>query len=288
MQFDRTDPSALRARLKSASSHSKHALGQHFLINREILESIVSAGNIKPGEQVVEIGPGLGVLSEQLLKTGAEITAFELDPQMVSILLEDFPDLRVIGGDVLSMLPEVAPELGEYKIVANIPYQITTPLLRLLLERDIARPTEAILLIQQEVGERLAAGAGKEGRGYLSVLTQYYAEVQYVRSVSASAFWPEPKVASAVVRLVIRPERSLLPEQEQAFLRFVRMYFTQPRKQLRNVVAGIRGISAQQVGELFEHLGLPQNVRAQELSQVDWLRLFKDTPVENEEPLLSS
>ena len=277
MKFNRHDPEEIKRRLKAAASYSKHSLGQHFLIDPVVLEAIVESAAVQPGEAVVEIGPGLGVLSEKLLETGADVTAFELDPAMVKILAEDLPTLRVVAGDVLETLPGVVEGLGEYCVVANIPYQITTPLIRLLLESEMPKPSRLVLLVQQEVGQRLAAGAGESDRSFLSVLTQYYAEVHYVRSVPAVAFWPAPKVASAVVKLVVRPERNLSPDQERSFLRFVRTHFIQRRKQLRNVVAGIRGVSTQEVGELFARLGFAPNVRAQELSEADWQILFESS-----------
>ena len=278
--FDRTDPEALRARLQAAGSWSKHALGQHFLVDRAVLADILSTARVQPGERVVEIGPGLGVLSEGLLTAGAKPLAFELDPHMVKVLAEDFPELEVVPGNVLETLAPHVAELGAYTVVANIPYQITTPLLRLLLEGGLQnRPQQVTLLVQREVGERLAAGPRQSGRGYLSLLTQYFAEVEYVRSVPRSAFWPQPKVESAVLQLKVRGVRALPVEQEASFLRFVRMRFTQPRKQFKNVLAGIAGVPPKEVEGLLVEVGLPLTVRAQELSQAEWVRLFEHTKI---------
>ena len=198
------------------------------------------------------------------------------DREMVSILAEDFPKLEVITGDVLVTAKEYVADLGEYKVVANIPYQITTPILKLFMEGEVGnRPLSLTLLVQKEVGERLTAKEKKPGRGYLSVLTQYFAEVHYLLTVPAESFWPAPEVDSAIIHLQIYPKRMVPIDQEKEFLRFVRTLFIHPRKQLKNVIAGIKGLHHTEVSPILIQLGLPDTVRAQELQVAQWVALFR-------------
>lgn len=273
MQLDRTNIEDLKFRLQLAGSRSKKRLGQHFLVDRTVLGKIIEAAELQPTDTVVEIGPGPGVLSELLLENVQRVVAFELDFEMIKILRVDFPKLELIEGDVLDLAREVVPTLPAYKVVANIPYQITTPLLRLFLEGGVQpRPTSLTLMVQKEVGERLTAPAAKSGRGYLSVLAEYYASLSYITTVPRSAFWPVPKVDSAVIQMVLKSERLFDQTEEPKFLRFVHNLFKNPRKQLKNVAAGIRGES---VEGLWSSLGFTANIRAQELSLTDWSNLYR-------------
>ena len=272
--INRSNSGDILGRLKAAGVWSKKGLGQHFLVDSAVLATIVQKSDLKPDDVVVEIGPGLGVLSEQLLPQVSRVVAFELDPEMVMILRQDFPKLEIVPGDILRTAPEVLASIASFKVVANIPYQITTPLIKLFLE-GVIHPESLTLLVQKEVGKRLAAGAGKPDRGYLSVLTQYFSEIEYVQDVPSSSFWPAPKVDSAVIHLNIKNERPLSGEQEREFLKMVHQMFINPRKQLKNVLAGMRRVPTEQVGEYFRKLGLPEMIRAQQLSEEQWLAIFK-------------
>jgi 16S rRNA (adenine1518-N6/adenine1519-N6)-dimethyltransferase len=274
--MDRTNPDELRDRLYADKSWSKKQLGQHFLIDRPALADIIAAAEIELGETVVEIGPGLGVLTEELLAKTSKVVAFEFDPQMASVIRRDFPGVELVEGDVLLTAPERVASLGEYKVVANIPYQITTPLMRLFLEGGLTnRPERMVLLVQKEVAERLAAPAGNGARGYLSIVAQYFSEVSYVRTVPRTSFWPSPAVDSAVICFRTRPERPLSGKGESDFLRYVKAAYGQPRKQMKNVLAGIRGVDASDIAARFAALGLPETSRAQELTVEQWLALYK-------------
>ena len=277
---NRLNTAWVHSRLKEAGSWSKHALGQNFLIDESVLDAVVAAANLAPGETVIEIGPGLGVLTERLLEKGVTVICFEFDTTMIRVIHQDFTKeiiagtLRLVEGDAIHTLPTVLATIpGEYKVVANIPYQITTPLINVLLEKG-PRPTLLSLLMQKEVGERLAAGPGMSERSFLSVLTQYFSDVQVVRTVPPEAFYPAPSVNSAVVRIAVRKNRLLPDEQEQHFLRFVRMGFQQRRKQLKNVLAGVRGLSPAAMQDVLVKQGFKPNIRAQELSLEEWVKLF--------------
>ena len=270
MTFDRADPIALQKRLARSSSKARKALGQHFLIDRSVIEAMLGVRPLKGG-RIVEIGPGPGILTEALLQQKAELTAYELDPLFIAWLKEDFPHLRVIEGSILDQAALYLP-VSPYRVVANIPYGITNPLLRLFLENTIPRPRSMTMLVQYEIAQRLAAGPGQTGRGFLSVLAQNAATVTLVKRVPATSFWPPPKVQSAVIDLQLHETPTTDTEQ---YLRFVRRAFTTPRKQLKNVLAGIRGVSQEEIVAQFSQLGLPATVRSQELSGEQWRQLFE-------------
>ncbi len=262
------------ARLRRAGARANTELGQHFLADFSVIEKAIAAAGLVPGEQVVEVGPGLGVLSEALLDKGVEVTAFEIDPMMVRVLREDLPALRVVPGDVLIKAPEVLAQLGVYKVVANIPYQISSPLLKLFLETDVPRPISLTMLIQKEMGERLAAKAGDSARSFISILIELQCEVSIVCKVPPSAFVPPPAVDSVVVHIKVRETPLVMPELQRDFLRFIKVSFLGRRKQLKNVLAGIRGCGHEEMGDVLESLGLLRSARAQELSLDSWLALY--------------
>lgn len=274
--MDRTDPNSLKFRLQAAGAWSKKNFGQHFLLDRKVLQTIVEAADLHKEETVVEIGPGLGVLTEELVKRVKRVIAFEIDPQMIALLKEDFPNLEIFEGDVLKLAPQVIERLDKYKLVANIPYQITTPLLKLFLEGKggLKQPVSLTMLVQKEVGQRLAAAPCTGLRGYLSVLCQYYAEVKLLETVPRQAFWPSPQVESAVVQLKVLDKRRFSGSTEVNFLRFVAAAFAQRRKQLKNVLAGIRGVAPAEAEEWLNQLNINRQARAQELSLEEWYSLF--------------
>ncbi len=277
--MQRADEAWARSRLQAATGAPQKSLGQHFLVDPAVITQTLAAASVSADDAVIEIGPGLGVLSAALLETGAKVTAFELDPIMCQVLAEDLPSLTVVQGDVLLMLPEHLPG-GAYKVVANIPYQITTPLIELLFQGKQlggSRPQSATLLMQKEVAERLSAKPGDSDRSFLSVVSEYVTDSELVCVVPPSSFWPAPAVDSAVLHMVTKTTRAYgdEPEKERKFFSFVRSLFAQRRKQLKNVVAGIRGISSEEVSALFAKVGLPATARAQELSLDQWQQLFE-------------
>lgn len=271
--MDRTNFQELKNRLQQSQTWSHKSLGQHFLVSLEVLNKIIQTAAIKPGEVLIEIGPGMGVLTEALLLQTNKLITFEFDPAMVSILRQDFPELEIVEGDFLKTGGKYLAGIDEYKVVANIPYQITTPLLKLLLESD-HQPQSMTMLVQKEIGERLTAKEKMPGRSYLSVLGQYYAQIDYVQTVSRDAFWPPPKVQSAIIHFTILPNRIYQGLEERSFLRFVKMAFNQKRKQLKNVLAGIWGVKPSELEPLFQKTDLPLNVRAEELSMSNWQQLY--------------
>jgi 16S rRNA (adenine1518-N6/adenine1519-N6)-dimethyltransferase len=272
--YQRTDKEGILLRLRQAGTPAKKWLGQHFLINADILEVIVATAHIEPTDTVVEVGPGLGVLTEKLVGKAGRVLAFERDPFLMKVLHEDFEgagNLEIIPGDALDTLYPRLHNETSFKVVANIPYQITSPLLHTFLTALLVPPTSLTLLVQYEVGERLAAQPGHAHRGFLSVMCQYYCEVTLVEKVSRQSFWPAPEVESAVVHLETKQHRLFATvEEEKRFLKFVRGYYIHPRKLLKNVVAGVKGVPTAEIGVLFQKMGWPDMVRAQDLSLEQW------------------
>jgi 16S rRNA (adenine1518-N6/adenine1519-N6)-dimethyltransferase len=273
--MNRSDPQQIRDRLQRAGLWSKKRLGQHFLVDEEALTAIVEAADLSPTDVVVEIGPGLGVLSEQLLSRVEKVLAFELDEDMELVLHQDLPKLTVVLGDVLQTAHAALEGVSRYKVVANIPYNITTPILRLFLEGGLpVAPESMTLLVQKEVGKRLAAKAGEGSRGYLSVVCEYFSEMTYVRDVPAKSFFPAPEVDSGIIHLKSRAVRLISVNEERTFLKFVHASFAQKRKQLKNVLAGIKGVASSEVLSYLRQHNLPDTIRAQELTIEQWVDLY--------------
>ncbi len=245
--------------------HANTNLGQHYLVDQRVLAAILEVAAVRPGETIVEVGPGPGVLTDRLLEAGADLHAFELDERFVPALREKPLQLHV--GDAVRLLPEVLPTLGQYAVVANLPYQVTTSLMRVFLEEG-PRPSRIVVLIQYEVAARLAAQPGARERGYLSVLVQSFGEVRLVAKVPPTAFDPPPAVQSAVFTLTCT--RSGL---EPRLRRFVRAGFGSPRKQVKNVIAGFTGRSLEEVAGALAGVHARVDARASDLTEDQWRQL---------------
>jgi 16S rRNA (adenine1518-N6/adenine1519-N6)-dimethyltransferase len=247
----------------------KPPLGQHFLHDQAALARVAEALTIEPGAMVVEIGPGEGALTEHLLRQGARVTALEIDPRLAGKLRERFagnPSLEIIEADVLAAdLAALAAGRSQapVKVAGNLPYYITSPILRRVFAAGEVVST-AVFLVQKEVALRITAGKGSRDYGYLSVLCELHAGRELLFTVPPGAFRPPPKVTSAVVRLVMRPEIDV-PEKLLAFLKSA---FRQPRKTLLNNLSGMY--------ERSRLAGLPESrLRAQEMSLAELRALWR-------------
>ena len=283
----RLDPLEVRRTLRREGLRASHARSQNFLADPDVLEAILDLSEAREGTRVLEIGPGLGILTGGLLAGGASVTAVELDRSLTAYLHERFAEpieagrLRLIEGDALDLdLPDLVP--SPFRIVANIPYHITSPLLHRLLERA-PRPERLVLMLQAEVAERIAAPPGR--MSYLSVFVQFHATVRVALRVPPEAFEPAPKVASAVAVLKPHAIRVLPPEREEALWGLVQSGFRERRKMLRNVLArqlrtGPDGATGALVGQArvdaaLDAVGITGDRRPQTLSVDDWVRLLE-------------
>lgn len=255
------------------------SLGQHFLVDRGVLASIVDAAEVGPADDVLEIGPGPGVLTAALAERARSVTAVEVDQRMVGVLrdtLGERPNVRVVRADALAVDLYAQGERRPTRIVANLPYQITTPLLERFLG-DARRPPLVVVLVQEEVARRMAAGAGNDRapreRGYLSVFVQSYAEPRIVRRVPPRAFRPPPKVYSAVVALRTRATPAFAPLEGERFLRFVSDVFRHRRKQLRGALGHEAGLDRADAERALGEAGIEPTRRPEELTLAQWVAL---------------
>ena len=269
----RIDPDAVRATLRAAGLRARRALSQNFLADPDVLEAILAAAAPGPGRRVLEIGPGLGLLTGGLLDSGASVTAVELDRGLAVFLRERFDgstSLRLIEGDALDqdLVRLVEPP---YDVVANLPYHITSPILHALLGTP-PRPERLVLMVQREVAERIAAPPGK--MSYLSVFVQYHAKVRIALRVPANAFEPEPAVESAVIVVEpYPPDDRLDPALEDELWRLVQAAFRERRKMIHNVLSRQLPVDGDRVGAALAEAHVDPDRRPQTLAVGEWLAL---------------
>jgi 16S rRNA (adenine1518-N6/adenine1519-N6)-dimethyltransferase len=227
--------------LKKYGFSFKKSLGQNFLIDLNILDKIVAAADLSEDKGAIEIGPGIGALTEQLAKRAGKVVAVEIDQRLLPILadtLSPYPHAEVVHGDVLEMdvaalISEKFEQQQKISVVANLPYYVTSAILMKLLEEHL--PLENIVvMIQKEVAERISAKPGTKAYGALSVLAQFYAEAELVTIVPHTVFIPQPNVDSAVLRLRVRETPAVQVDSETMFYRVVKASFAQRRKTLSN------------------------------------------------------
>jgi 16S rRNA (adenine1518-N6/adenine1519-N6)-dimethyltransferase len=274
---DLADPRQL---LRRFGLRPRKGLGQHFLIDRRYLATILAAAEVHPDDVVLEIGPGLGVLTQALAARAGRVIAVELDPAMRLVLAETVGEHRhvqVVAADILAVDPGhlagvPADEDGTkrgYKVVANLPYYITSAVLRHVLEAS-ARPERMVVMVQQEVAARILAQPGD--MSVLAISVQLYAIPSHVATVPARAFYPAPKVDSAIVRLDVRdnPAVPLPPGGTTAFFRVVKAGFGQKRKQLKNSLAAGLALPMSDVLAALASAGIDPRRRAETLSLAEW------------------
>jgi 16S rRNA (adenine1518-N6/adenine1519-N6)-dimethyltransferase len=273
----RLDPLAVRRTLRGAGLRARHGRSQNFLADPDVLEVILDLAAASPGLRVLEIGPGLGILTGGLLDGGAIVTAVEIDSGLAAYLREDLGDalaegrLTLLEADALDLeLSELVPP--PYRVVANLPYHITSPMLHRLLGQP-PRADRLVLMLQAEVADRIAAPPGR--MSYLSVFVQYHATVEVARRVPPEAFEPAPAVSSAVVVVEPRASRPLPVDREADLWALVQAGFRERRKMLRNVLARQLGVGQARVDAALAATGIDGRRRPQTLSVADWLALLE-------------
>lgn len=265
-------PAAVARYLRRHRLAARKSLSQNHLADGEVLESILQLAAITPGERIVEVGPGIGILTAQLLQAGAQVTAVELDARLVEHLQARFDGvaaLMLVAADFLDLdLETVAAD--PWALVANVPYHITSPILHRVLGTE-PRPTRFVLMVQQEVAERIAAAPG--AMSYLSVFVQYHADVRVALRVPASAFEPAPEVDSAVLLGETRPRR-LAEQDEDELWRLVQAGFRERRKMIHNVLARqLPGLDRSRLDAALAACAIAPDRRPQTLSVAEWMQL---------------
>ena len=285
-----TDKKTIKSLFRKYVIRPEKYLGQHFILSKKALNKITEAAGIKENDTVVEIGPGLGTLTQELAKTGAKVIAVEKDPLMVSILKEtlaDFSNIKIIQADArkLSILriDSFGDKMGiktaktKYKIVANLPYNIAAFLIRQWLE-STTPPALMVLMIQKEVAQRMAAKPPK--MNLLAISAQSLATVKIIGYVPAEAFWPRPKVAAAIIKIIphnISNSAAFASDRWQ-MLQVAKAGFSQPRKQLAGNLAKKLNLPKEKLLPIFQDLDIPERARAENLFLENWIQIAKKLP----------
>ena len=255
--------------------------GQNFLINTGILEDIIAAAEITKDDFVLEIGPGIGTMTQYLCESAREVVAVEIDKNLIPILedtLSAYDNVEVLNDDILKVdIKALAEERNAgkpIKVVANLPYYITTPIIMGLFESHV--PIDSItIMVQKEVADRMQEGPGSKEYGALSLAVQYYAHPEIVVNVPPSCFMPQPKVGSAVIRLTRHAEPPVEVENEKLMFQIIRASFNQRRKTLANGLNNFPGLnlSKEAIQQCIEELGVPVTVRGEALSLAQFAQL---------------
>lgn len=270
---------------KRLSSHSatmdlvkKHgfkftkSLGQNFLIDDNIVDKIVAGAGIGPEDKIIEVGPGIGTLTREMASRAQNLMAVEIDKNLIPILedtLGDYDNVKIVNEDIIKAdirgLIDENLSGGPVKLVANLPYYITTPIIMRFLEENI-NVTDIVVMVQKEVAERMNAQPGGKDFGALSVAVQYYCDTEIVAKVPRHLFVPQPNVDSIVIALRIRPERKYKVDDEDLYFKVVKAAFGQRRKTLLNSISSMGNLAKDQVKEALEEAGIDPKRRGETLS----------------------
>jgi 16S rRNA (adenine1518-N6/adenine1519-N6)-dimethyltransferase len=267
--------SSVRRLLRERGIKPRKGLGQNFLLSERLLEGIIAAAELDAMDTVLEVGAGLGALTHRLAQSCGHVVALEVDSRLLPLLRETlapFPNVQVVEGDVLAVEPGdlVSPP---YKVVGNLPYYITSAILRHFLEAR-AKPSVMVVTVQREVAQRIVAGPGQ--MSLLAVSVQFYGRPRIVAKAPPGAFYPSPGVTSALLRIDLYPSSPVEVADVESFFQVVRAGFSQRRKQLRNSLSQGLDLPADQVVCALRRVGLEERQRAQELSIDQWARLSRE------------
>jgi 16S rRNA (adenine1518-N6/adenine1519-N6)-dimethyltransferase len=261
--------------LASYGLHAKKGLGQNFLIDGSVLKKIAAAAELTPTDTVIEVGPGLGILTETLAKQAGKVIAVELDNNLAGILKNNFSGfdkVAIINGDILKINPsEILGKQTEYKVVANLPYYITSAVIRHFLESPV-NPNIMVLMVQKEVAQQITAQPGE--MSLLSVSVQLYGKPTLVSKVAAGCFYPAPNVDSAILKIDVYPRPKVHTNDITAFFNIVRAGFSANRKQLPNSLANGLKVPKTEIMPLLEQAGIDPKRRAETLTIDEWGVLY--------------
>ncbi len=267
------EPLPVKELLRAFDLHPRKSLGQNFLLDGGSLNKIMRAADISPQDAVLEIGPGLGSLTRYLVLNARRVVAVEIDPYLFPILtqvLQPYDNVKLILGDMLALDPAQLMDGEPYVCIANIPYYITSALMRHLLEASL-RPERVVFTMQAEVAQRICAPEGK--LSLLSLSVQVYGKPRVMAKLSAGAFYPPPKVDSATLRVDLYDTPRIAPEHLDTFFRLAKAGFSQKRKNLANSLSGGLGREKPAVEALLQRAGIDSSRRAETLRIEEWARL---------------
>ncbi len=269
--------------LRHLNVRATKGLGQHFLVNTDVLDTIITAAELDPADTVVEVGPGLGILTEKLIDRAGRVIAVEIDAKLAEALGLTFADalrLTVIHADILDLAPGellkvVKPDTGQsltYKVIGNLPYYIALPILRHFLEASL-KPRLMVVTVQKEVGQSMVAEPGN--MSMLGIGVQLYGKPTIVDYVSAASFHPRPKVDSAIVRIEVYPKPFVAVADISLFFEVAKAWFSSRRKQLRNALSVGLHLPPEETGRLLERAHIEPQRRPQTLSLQEWARVYE-------------
>ena len=248
------------------------SLGQNFLIDTNVIDRILEGARVKEGDYVIEVGPGIGTLTKEMGRSAEKVVAIEIDKTLIPILEEtlvDFPNIEVINQDILKVnVQELVKEKlngGPVKLVANLPYYITTPIVMKFLEEDIP-VTDIVVMVQKEVADRMNAKPNTKDYGALSVAVQYYCDTEIVAKAPRHMFMPQPNVDSTVIGLHVREEQIYHVDNEDIFFKTIKASFGQRRKTLLNSLGGLGFLSKDQIKEALKEANIDEKRRGETLS----------------------
>ena len=268
------NPSVTRHILKAFNLHATKKFGQNFLVDANIVRGIVDSAEAGPGDKILEIGPGIGTLTQGLAESGAEVIAVEIDKKLPAVLaetLKGYDNVTIVPGDILKVnIREIMGE-GPFKVAANLPYYITTPILMALLEQHLPI-THIVTMVQNAVAERMVAKLGSRIYGALSVAVQYYTEPHIAYDVPPRSFIPAPEVDSVVIACKVRETPAVAVKDEKVFFRVVKAAFGQRRKTISNAMKGA-GFDKEQIAAAFEKAGIDAGRRGETFSLEEFGRL---------------
>ena len=280
--IDIATPTRTKEILAKYDLKAKKSLGQNFIIDTNILRNIVDAGDVDKDTTVIEIGPGIGALTEQIAKQAKEVFAFEIDDRLLPVLddtLSPYDNITIFHQDILQVdfkqfEEEHLSDASRIVVIANLPYYITTPIIMALLESDLLVQT-MVLMMQKEVASRLEAKPSTKAYGSLSIALQYYTEVEVAFTVPRTVFMPQPNAESAIIRLDIRPEPIVKVKNQALFMKLVRASFQQRRKTIWNNLRKSLEFKEQEEGlrEAFVHSGIDPSRRGESLTIQEFAQL---------------
>lgn len=269
--MDLSSATTIKNILSRYKTRPSKGLGQNFLIDKKILNKIIDASDIKITDIVLEIGPGVGTLTQALASKAGEVIAIEKDKKMIDILTNflnasNIQNVKIVSEDILKLDPK-SYALNPYKIVANIPYYLTSPLIRKFLE-DVNQPKEMILMLQKEVAKRICSKP--PDMSLLAVSVQFYANAKIISYVSKNCFWPAPKVDSAIIKITPNKKYDV---PSDSFFEVVKAGFSQPRKQILGNLSKILKLEKIKIEKWLASNNIKLNQRAETLSVDDWVKL---------------
>ena len=293
-RFELFSPEGMTAVMRKHGFRNAHSLGQNFLTDEDVIDAIISGSAIGERDLVIEIGPGLGVLTAAAAEEAEKVVAVEIDRRLIPILkdtLSWYDNIEIVNDDIMKIdlhaLIEEHRTAGKIRIIGNLPYYITTPILMKLLEEKI--PAESFtVMMQKEVAERILAAPGGRTYGALTVAVSYYCKAELIAEAPKEMFLPRPKVDSAVVRLDRRSQPAVRPLSEKVFFETVKSGFGKRRKTLLNSITGTRGITREEAGTALDRAGIDRTRRAETLDLAEFSALadeivrLKDIPADRE------